>query len=99
MITSLISEKESLLSQVAEKEILLQEMTDALKSKQNFADADEIKKDADFQELKHQYDELGQKLLTTSEESKQMKSQVDLLSDENLKLNTAIHDLTQEVSL
>ncbi|XP_078250754.1 centromere-associated protein E isoform X2 [Pogona vitticeps] len=98
MITSLISEKESLLSQVAEKEILLQEMTDALKSKQNFADADEIKKDADFQELKHQYDELGQKLLTTSEESKQMKNQVDLLSDENLKLNTAIHDLTQELS-
>lgn len=98
MIASLTSDRESLTSRIAEKEMLLQEMTDALKSKEDLANADKMREDTQFQELKHQYDELGQTLLTTSEESTQMKGQVDLLSEENLKLNATIRDLTQEVS-
>ncbi|KAJ7327081.1 hypothetical protein JRQ81_016840 [Phrynocephalus forsythii] len=99
MITSLTAERQSLLSQVAEKEILLQEMADTFKNfKEDSVNAEKMEKDTELQELKHRCDELGQKLLTTSEESETLKGQVDRLSDENFKLNVTIHDLTQELS-
>ncbi|KAH0615891.1 hypothetical protein JD844_026494 [Phrynosoma platyrhinos] len=99
LIASLTSERENLLSQVAEKERLLQEATNILKSKENFANAEVMReKDMAFQELKHQCDELGQNFMIASEGRKQMKGQVDLLSDENLKLNTIVSSLTLELS-
>ncbi|XP_042324273.1 centromere-associated protein E isoform X2 [Sceloporus undulatus] len=99
LISLLTSEKENLLSQVAEKERLLQEATNALKSKEDFTNTDIMRaNDMAFQELKHHCDELGQKFMIASEDSKQMKGQVDLLSDENLKLNTVVNNLTLELS-
>ncbi|XP_062838529.1 centromere-associated protein E isoform X2 [Anolis carolinensis] len=99
IIASLSSEREGLLSQVAEKDRLLQEATDALKSEKDFANAEVMTEDdAAFHELKHQHDELSQKFMIASEESKEMKSKVDLLSVENLELNKAVSNLTQELS-
>ncbi|XP_061441502.1 centromere-associated protein E isoform X2 [Rhineura floridana] len=98
MIASLTSERETLLSQVAEKDKTLCEVTTALQSK-DLENAEAMhKNDFAFQELKLQCNELGQKFLIASEENKGMKSQVDVLSDENLKLNATIHEMTQELS-
>ncbi|XP_067324724.1 centromere-associated protein E isoform X3 [Anolis sagrei] len=99
IIASLSCEREGLLSQIAEKDRLLQEATDALKSEKDFANAEVMtEEDVAFQELKHQHDELSQKFIIASEESTQMKSKVDLLSGENLELNKAVSNLTQELS-
>nr|XP_034968217.1 centromere-associated protein E isoform X1 [Zootoca vivipara] len=99
MIASLASEKEMLLAQVSEKERLLCEATTALKSKEDFVNSEAMRQnDLAFQELKCHCDELEQKLLTASEENKQMKCQVDLLAEENLKLQATIHEVTQELS-
>nr|XP_060635132.1 centromere-associated protein E isoform X2 [Anolis sagrei ordinatus] len=99
IIASLSCEREGLLSQVAEKDRLLQEATDALKSEKDFANAEVMtEEDVAFQELKHQHDELSQKFIIASEESRQMKGKVDLLSGENLELNKAVSNLTQELS-
>ncbi|XP_033015458.1 centromere-associated protein E [Lacerta agilis] len=99
MIASLASEKEVLLAQVSEKERLLCEATTALKSKEDFVSSEAMRQsDLAFQELKCHCDELEQKFLTASEENKQMKCQVDLLSEENLKLQATIHEVTQELS-
>ncbi|CAI5784579.1 centromere-associated protein E isoform X3 [Podarcis lilfordi] len=99
MIASLASEKEMLLAQVSEKERLLCEATIALKSKEDFVNSEAMRQnDLAFQELKCHCDELEQKFLTASEENKQMKCQLDLLSEENLKLQATIHEVTQELS-
>ncbi|XP_053113451.1 centromere-associated protein E isoform X2 [Hemicordylus capensis] len=93
MIASLTSERETLLSQVSEKEGLLNEMTEALTSKEEAL----RENDAASQELKHQFDELEQKFLMDSEENMQRKSQIDLLLDENVKLNATIGILREEM--
>ncbi|XP_053259915.1 centromere-associated protein E [Podarcis raffonei] len=99
MIASLASEKEMLLAQVSEKERLLCEATITLKSKEDIVNSEAVRQnDLAFQELKCHCDELEQKFLTASEENKQMKCQLDLLSEENLKLQATIHEVTQELS-
>ncbi|XP_028599463.2 centromere-associated protein E isoform X2 [Podarcis muralis] len=99
MIASLASEKEMLLAQVSEKERLLCEATIALKSKEDFVNSEAMRQNnLAFQELKCHCDELEQKFLTASEENKQMTCQLDLLSEENLKLQATVHEVTQELS-
>ncbi|KAJ6668847.1 hypothetical protein lerEdw1_012333 [Lerista edwardsae] len=98
-VAALTSEKETLLSQVSEKERMLRELTEILKSKEDIANAEATRQnEATFQEAAHRFDELEQKFSTVSEEHQQMKDQLACLSDENLKLNATISDITQELS-
>ncbi|XP_077156854.1 centromere-associated protein E isoform X2 [Paroedura picta] len=99
MVISLTSERETLLSQLAEKEQRLFEMTDALTSKEDFANAEaEREKDEAVQELQRHCQELSQELAAVSEENKQMQGQMECLSDENLKLRTTINEMAEELS-
>nr|XP_056711807.1 centromere-associated protein E [Euleptes europaea] len=99
MIASLTSEREALLSQVAEKGQRLLEMTDALKSKEDFADAEAVRRDNEaVRDLECQRHELEQELATVSEENKRLQGQIENQSGENLKLNAAISEMAQELS-
>ncbi|XP_054845456.1 centromere-associated protein E [Eublepharis macularius] len=97
-ITSLTSERETLLSQLAEKEQMLLQMADALKAKEDFANAEAVRKNEAVQELKHQCHGLERELSTVSEENTQIKDQIEKLIGENLKLNAAISEIVQELS-
>uniref|UniRef100_A0ACB8E8E0 Uncharacterized protein n=1 Tax=Sphaerodactylus townsendi TaxID=933632 RepID=A0ACB8E8E0_9SAUR len=85
-IASLTSGKETLLSQVAEKEQRILEMTAALKSKEDVANAEAVRKN----------DELGQELATVCEENKRLQGQIESLSGENLKLHASVSEMVQE---
>ncbi|XP_015261251.1 PREDICTED: centromere-associated protein E [Gekko japonicus] len=99
MITSLASEREILLSQVAEKDQRLIEMTNTLKSKEDLANAEAVREnDEAVKKLKHLCQELRQELATVSEENKRMQDQLESLSGDNLKFNTAINEMAEELS-
>ncbi|XP_060088631.1 centromere-associated protein E [Heteronotia binoei] len=97
-IASLTSERETLLSQVAEKEQRLLETTNALKSKEDFTNAEAVRENEAVQELKDHCRELRQELATVSEENKRMQGQLESLSGENLKLNVTINEMVEELS-
>ncbi|XP_066488340.1 centromere-associated protein E [Tiliqua scincoides] len=98
VIAALTSKRETLLSQVSEDK-MLHEMIEVLKSKEDIANTEAMKQnDATLQEVTCQFEELEQKFSVVSEENQQMKGQVACLSDENIKLNATISDITQELS-
>ncbi|XP_043401197.1 centromere-associated protein E isoform X5 [Chelonia mydas] len=97
----LTSEREKLLSEVADKEARLQGMTEEIRiSKEDLASTQlkYVKADQEYLELKGHHEELEQKLLAASEESEQMKHQVEHLSDEAQKLKTIVDNVRLELS-
>ncbi|XP_030420326.1 centromere-associated protein E isoform X1 [Gopherus evgoodei] len=97
----LTSEREKLLSEVADKEARLQGMTEEIRiSKEDLASTQlkYVKADQEYLELKGHHEELEQKWLAASEESEQMKHQVELLSDEAQKLKTVVDNVKLELS-
>ncbi|XP_043369163.1 centromere-associated protein E isoform X3 [Dermochelys coriacea] len=97
----LTSEREKLLSEVADKEARLQGMTEEIRiSKEDLASIQlkYVKADQEYLELKGHHEELEQKLLAASEESEQMKHQVEHLSDEAQKLKTIVDNVRLELS-
>ncbi|XP_039397724.1 centromere-associated protein E isoform X3 [Mauremys reevesii] len=97
----LTSEREKLLSEVADKEARLQGMTEEIRiSKEDLASTQlkYVKADQEYLELKGHHEELEQKWLAASEESEQMKHQVEHLSDEAQTLKTIVDNVRLELS-
>ncbi|XP_034628454.1 centromere-associated protein E [Trachemys scripta elegans] len=97
----LTSEREKLLSEVSDKEARLQGMTEEIRiSKEDLASTQlkYVKADQEYLELKGHHEELEQKWLATSEESEQMKHQIEHLSDEAQKLKTIVDNVRLELS-
>nr|XP_042715901.1 centromere-associated protein E isoform X2 [Chrysemys picta bellii] len=97
----LTSEREKLLSEVSDKEARLQGMTEEIRiSKEDLASTQlkYVKADQEYLELKGHHEELEQKWLAASEQSEQMKHQVEHLSDEAQKLKTIVDNVRLELS-
>ncbi|XP_009980706.1 PREDICTED: centromere-associated protein E, partial [Tauraco erythrolophus] len=94
-------DREKLLSEVADNEIRLKHMTEEIgKSKEDLASAQlkSVKTVEECEALKQLHKELEQKYVAVSENNKQMKLQVDILSTEAQESKTTLDEVKLELS-
>lgn len=73
-------------------------MAEVLKSKEEISETEAMRQhNTILQEATRRFDELEKRFSVVLEENQQMKGQVACLSEENLKLNTTLTDMAQEV--